>query len=362
MPESMVAPEAARESLRLEQRADLKSFLGLSLKNGLLNLVTLTLYRFWGKTEVRRRLWTSTYLNDEPFEYRGRGIELFIGFLIALGLGAVFLGLVFAVQFLGPLAALLILPAYIGLMALIGFALFAAFRYMASRTAWRGVRFHLAGSGVKYGFRYLGYIWLSALTLGWFWPAAQIRLAAPLWSGLHFGDRRFAFDMEDAKQENVYGPFLIMWAGMIVLYLGFAGVAFALFAASDFDPEQVSPAAMMALNYGIILFFALAVILLSLPYRTAMMRCIARGIRFDGVKVRLEVRTFAFGGLFLSNIVLLAISLGFLMPFVQARTAKFIFSRVKLVGDVDFAAIHQSRETGPRQGEGLADAFGLSIV
>ena len=112
----------------------------------------------------------------------------------------------------------------------------------------------------------------------------------------------------------------------------------------------------------IILFFALAVILLSLPYRTAMMRCIARGIRFDGVKVRLEVRTFAFGGLFLSNIVLLAISLGFLMPFVQARTAKFIFSRVKLVGDVDFAAIHQSRETGPRQGEGLADAFGLSIV
>lgn len=34
------------ETIQIEQRADPGAFLGLSLKNGLLNLVTLNLYRF----------------------------------------------------------------------------------------------------------------------------------------------------------------------------------------------------------------------------------------------------------------------------------------------------------------------------
>lgn len=46
-------------------------FVGLSFKNGLLNIVTLTLYRFWAKTEVRRRIWSGVSLNGEAFEYTG---------------------------------------------------------------------------------------------------------------------------------------------------------------------------------------------------------------------------------------------------------------------------------------------------
>jgi uncharacterized membrane protein YjgN (DUF898 family) len=133
----------AGEPLVLSQRADLKSFLGLSLKNGLLNIVTLTLYRFWGKTEVRRRVWSTTYLNDEPFEYTGRGVELFIGFLIALGvIGLPFLVVVFAAQLLGPvLTAAILLPLYIGLGFLVATA--------ASR---RSVTWRAAPHGAGYGF------------------------------------------------------------------------------------------------------------------------------------------------------------------------------------------------------------------
>ena len=101
------------EPVVLSQRGQLKSFAWLSLRNGLLNLITLTLYRFWGKTEVRRRLWATTYLNDEAFEYTGRGVELFVGFLLALlVLVLPYLCVIFAGQFLGPLFGLLILPLY----------------------------------------------------------------------------------------------------------------------------------------------------------------------------------------------------------------------------------------------------------
>ena len=97
---------ASPERLDLSQRINMRSMLGLSLRNGLLNLVTLTLYRFWGKTKVRARIWSSIYLNGEPLEYTGRGKELFLGFLFAAAVvGLPFLVAVFGAQFLGPVAA-----------------------------------------------------------------------------------------------------------------------------------------------------------------------------------------------------------------------------------------------------------------
>ena len=57
-------------------------FLGLSLLNGLLRILTLGVYHFWGKTEVRQRIWSAVRVDGEPLEYRGTGSELFRGFLI----------------------------------------------------------------------------------------------------------------------------------------------------------------------------------------------------------------------------------------------------------------------------------------
>src|SRR3990172_4344483 len=59
-----------------------QGFLGLSLLNGLLRIVTLGVYHFWGKTEVRQRIWSAVRVDGEPLEYRGTGGELLRGFLI----------------------------------------------------------------------------------------------------------------------------------------------------------------------------------------------------------------------------------------------------------------------------------------
>ena len=57
-------------------------FLGLSLLNGVLRILTLGVYHFWGKTEVRQRIWSAVRVDGEPLDYRGTGGELFRGFLI----------------------------------------------------------------------------------------------------------------------------------------------------------------------------------------------------------------------------------------------------------------------------------------
>ncbi len=356
-------------SLRIEQRAHLPSFLGLSLKNGLLNLITLTLYRFWGKTEVRRRIWASTYVNDDPLEYTGRGVELFVGFLIALAiLGLPFLLATFGAQLLGPaIAGLIVVVMYIGLMFLVGFGMFTAFRYMASRTALRGVRFHLKGRAMDYALSYFGYGWLSAITLGWFWPAAQRRLAGQLWGGLRFGDGRFRFDLEAARKVGVYGPYALGWVGLIVLYIVFAGALFGvmspMFAAAEGgDTPPVPGLGMMVAIYLLSTAMVVAIVAAFAPYHAASLRSVAAGTSFEGVRFSLDLKAGTMVCLMLSNIFLILVSLGFLMPFVQARTLKLVINRLQTSGAVDLDAIRQSAQAGPRTGEGLADAFGISPI
>ena len=69
---------------------DKPGLLRIALINALLFVVTLSLYRFWAKTNVRRHIWGCVHVNGEPLEYTGRGLELFLGALIVFGV-AIFL-------------------------------------------------------------------------------------------------------------------------------------------------------------------------------------------------------------------------------------------------------------------------------
>ena len=58
-PLSSVPPPAGSEALRLSWSQP-PGMVALSFKNFLLKIVTLGIYQFWGKTEVRRRIWSAS--------------------------------------------------------------------------------------------------------------------------------------------------------------------------------------------------------------------------------------------------------------------------------------------------------------
>ncbi|MDQ8028448.1 MAG: DUF898 family protein [Brevundimonas sp.] len=360
--------EAEGEALTFTTTLRPSGFLGLSLKNGLLNLITLTLYRFWGKTEVRHRVWKGVRLNGEAFEYTGRGVELFIGFLLAsVVLGVPFLVVVFAVQFGAEWMILFLLPMYIALPWLWGFGVFTAFRYMASRTTWRGIRFSLKGSAVNYGWLFLGVGILDGITMGWFRPAGERMLAEKIWDEVRFGDRRLRFRMARSQREGIYGPFAIGWVGTGVGFLLVTFIFIAILAATgDFsDPNSLSTPesdfAAMAIIYGVMLLLSPFALLIWAPYHAALLRSIAAGVSVDGASFRLEVRALSLWWLMISNLFMLLITFGFLMPWVQARTARYLITRLKSEGTARLNLAQQA-ERGPGTGEGLADAFGFSAI
>ena len=369
MSESDVAG-ASGEPIVLSQRGRLASFAWLSLRNGLLNLITLTLYRFWGKTEVRRRLWSTTYLNDEAFEYTGRGVELFVGFLLALLVIVLpSLVIVFGAQLLGPLVApLLMLPVYIFMLFIVGLGHFTAFRYLATRSSWRGIRFHMRGSAREFGIAWMGYATLSAITLGWFWPAADRRLAARLWGGLSFGDKKFEFDLKAARREGVYGAYALAWILGAVAYVILVAIVIGT-AASQVSaagtggkPPAADSVHLMLVTYAAAAAFTPVFIVVLAPNHAAMLRSIVAGIRFQGVKVTARVKWWEYAVLNLTNVFFLVISLGLLMPFVEARSRKFVISRLETEGGFDVSTVGQATGLRPGSGEGIADAFGFSAV
>lgn len=357
------AASARGESLVFTERLMPGKLVGLSFKNGLLNIVTLTLYRFWAKTEVRRRIWNGISLNDEPLEYTGRGMELFLGFLLALVLVVLpLLIVVFTAQFLAPqLAILIILPVYLVLFYLMGFGRFTAFRYLASRTSWRGVRFALTGSPWRYGWSYIGNMLLIGITLGWFAPAAERRLAAPLWDGLRFGDRVFRFDIDRARKVGLYAPFTLFWVGGVVLYAVFVGVMVGRMATLMPETPTEPSLAFVGFVYGALFVWVLFMTVLSAPYQAAVLRTLAAGTSLEGASFSFKVGWMELAGLMLTNLLLVIFTLGFLYPVMEARTARFLIRRLRSEGVVDLAAARQA-DQGPRTGEGLADAFGMATV
>lgn len=349
------------------------SYIGLALLNVLLNILTLTLYRFWGRTAIRRRLWAETSLDGEAFEYTGRGSELFKGFLIATF--AVFLPFILisgaAQAFLPPEQALLILfPLYLVMGLLFFAAIFLARRYQLSRTLWRGLRFSLDGSPWAYAGLAYAFSLLRFLTLGWYEPAARQRLAQKIWSRTRYGDEYFAFgeDVGENLAGPTYGYFAIGWfLSLPLAALTFAGFGYLAYTLGLVGPDARADAstdyrsAMMLgfLGVGAVAAAALVYILAYFPYQAAAMRRTAQLLSFGATRFRLRISTPGLLWLQVSNLLLIVVTLGLLFPMAQVRTWRFVVRNLEAVGPLHLQSVQQNPERGPRSGEGLAD--GLDI-
>jgi uncharacterized membrane protein YjgN (DUF898 family) len=138
----------------------------------ILTVVTLGIYRFWYKTDLRRWYWRNTLIGKTPLEYRGTARELLIGFLFALAI-VVPLSVLSAILglFAGELLDVVMRPvAGLAFVFLVQYGGYRSRRYRLTRTVWRGLRFDQAGSASVYAFRSLGWILATIVSLGLLFP------------------------------------------------------------------------------------------------------------------------------------------------------------------------------------------------
>ena len=208
---------------------------GLSILNGVLRILTLGVYHFWGKTEVRQRIWSAVRIDGEPLDYRGTGGELFRGFLIVFFL--ILLPLVvasfasLAVRCRRPEQGFYNLGFWGVVFLLSGIGIHRARRYRLSRTRWRGIRAGLSGRSRAFAWLYLWTMLLVPVTLGWIVPWRTVRLQKALFDDTRFGDKAFTFS---GRAGPLYKRFWLVWFAAIVLAIC---TLVAIFAIIGFDMQ-----------------------------------------------------------------------------------------------------------------------------
>lgn len=339
-------------------------FLGLSILNGVLRVLTLGVYHFWGKTEVRQRIWSAVRIDGEPLDYRGTGAELFRGFLIVFFLVLLPMGLA------GLAAALLLKPDdaargiydaafWTVLFGLSGFGIHRARRYRLSRTRWRGIRAGLSGPSWRFAWTYLWTMLLVPLTLGWIVPWRTVRLQKALFDDTRFGDKAFTFT---GRAGPLYKRFWVVWLAAVVLLVGaLAGV----FTVIGFDMLHGMPrprrltAGAIAESAAIVFVALLVFAIVRAWYTTRVLNYFAEQTKFEGTAFRLAAGVGSFVWLTASNYVIRVLSLGFLSPIAEARSTRYIVDRLAIDGPIAWNQIKQNPDALLKSGEGLAEAFNV---
>jgi uncharacterized membrane protein YjgN (DUF898 family) len=370
----------APKSLRFEY-VPRPGLLKIMFVNFFLNIITLTIYRFWAKTNVRRHIWSCIHVNGEPLEYTGTGKELFKGALMVFGLFLlpyilISQGLGF---YLGPghpavigLQMLFVLMIYV----LIGYAVYKARKYQLSRTNWRGIRGTLVGSAMTYSLTYFGSFLAKSFSLGWATPVMNTVLQEQIIGDMRFGDAAFKFK---GRAGPLYPTYALCWILAVVIF--FVGIAFVGYESSTWVGSEIAAAfdrvfhqnnqgdptpsdffnvwSIIGLFVAAFLAFMLVIPMLWAIYTAKEMRTFANYTRFDGAQFRLNATAGSIIWLTIVNLLLLIITLGIAFPFIIQRSVRYMIDRMTLEGAIDIDRIQQSAAALPTRGEGLADAFDL---
>ncbi len=364
-------PAPTLRVLRLEHDGRLREFLPIVLVNAILNIVTVTLYRFWAKTRVRRYLWAGMRLAGDRFEYSGQGLELFLGFLVVLaGVIVPMLAVSAVVEYYWAVEDPVRYGAfmtlfYLVVLFLIGVALYRARRYRLSRTVWRGIRPALVGRAWVYGLMYLAIYIVNGITAGWSYPWGRIRLAEQMMRHTRFGDRAFRFQ---ASSGPLYGRFALFWFGSIgalIMAMVIAGAVAAVVQIpleADFEDNPVAVAKVAAIGLAFLLALGLPIAALYAFYKARELALIADCMGFEGLTFRFDATTGSLIRLVMGNYLIIVLTLTLGYPLVQLRNFRYLSARFHAVGVIDFDAIRQSAAARPSVGEGLADAFDVGAV
>ena len=375
------APSPAPAGNRLEYDGAAGPVVKIAVSNSLRTLATLGVYRFWGKTRVRRYLWGRISFLGDRVEYTGTGRELLLGFIAAIVVLGLLGGSLFGIEIATGIDHPLYLVAqgiyFVGLLFLVFVAEYRARRYRLSRTEWRGIRFAQVGSSLRYALLALGWAAVTLLSLGTAYPVYRTRLQRYRMTHTSFGDRRLEFD---GRAAELLKTWFLAWFFLLptlgLTYIWYRAREFRYFAGkSRCGALSFASDLHTGAMFRIIVFFAVLTLLL-VGALFAMIIGLALFVTtivvptpewIESIQQANAPLVFGFSA---TNLVGYVIVMAVFLPVMAVLRMLFlihplfrdVLPSISVVGEEDYEAIAQSAQSMPRQGEGLADALDVGAV
>ncbi|MBM3506894.1 MAG: DUF898 domain-containing protein [Alphaproteobacteria bacterium] len=393
------APLAATEpqpgrALRLTFTGRGGEYFRIWIVNLALTILTLGIYSAWAKVRRLQYFYRHTSLAGSSFEYHANPIAILKGRLIAVALlvGYNFTGyleLPLGLALLGVL--LLVLPWMIQ----------RSLAFQLHNSSWRGLRFRFAGT-----LRGAYLAWMPALVIGMAFAGTGLVFA---WLGRQGPD--VAMDTIDNFGPRTVGATILLLIALLVLALPFAhrqiknyqhassrlGAAAFRFRAGvrsfywvyakgfgllfwivvlaiapliipiqevdSLDPEIRRAAIEQMLSLVMPIVFYAGPVFIVLPYFAARLRNLVwNGTSIEDHTFVSSLRAFGLGWLYLTNFVLMLLTVGLFKPFADIRLARYRLTHTELLarGSLDDFVAIQEREVGAA-GTEVAGAFDFDI-
>lgn len=315
-------PETSSHAAWLEYHGRAGGLFAICLTNLLLMIPTLGLYWFWGRTRLRRYVWSNTTLQGEAFDHTGSGGALLRGFLLmALVVLVPIAAATLVVRSAFPVDPMLQYGFAAAVSALVAFlvpvARYLRLRYLITHTEWRGIRGRLRGWALAFGLRSILFGVVALVSLGLAIPSMTVRLVSYGLNHVDIGDRRLRF-----RAGNLTWLYLAHLCRVLPLLIVGGVIAARIWGGSLPDVEPTGGIDWMGMPGGqaldrlaietvVILGIAgIAVLLANAWYHTLLYRMMAHNATITGLACHYSGTTAGLAGLWVINALIVAIPCG----------------------------------------------------
>lgn len=302
--------------------------------NLMLTLITLGFYSPWAKVRNNQYLYSHVQLDQSAFQYTANPWAIFRGRLLAL---VAFIAYTAASTFLPVVGAALGLFFLILMPAIINRAL----SFQLANTRYRNLRFGFRGSYAEAAWVFLGLPFLIPLTLGMITPYWWYRKERYLVDRLYYGNSAFQFS---ARASDYYHMAFAISLGIIAVLI--AVVVLSLLDLSLLSGVLIAIGYLLAFSY----------------YATA-----TTNLRFNfttnrGVSFRSQMQVTKMVSLYVTNTLLIVITLGLAIPVARVRMARYRAKTLQVIarGSLNrFVAAEQEHVSAA--GEQIGEMFDVDI-
>ena len=319
------------------------ALLPLLAKHVALSIVTLGLYSFWTRAEIRQYVLSNTRFGDGRFGYIGTGTGGSIGFAIGFFCGVIPLVGIPVIAFLSfPQIFPMVLAAavLIGLF-LWGVAEFHIRRFRGNNTVWQDVPLSMPGNGIGYAIVVFLLRLLAILTFGLTVPLLDAARAQRLGRAVWCGEQRVQLSLSAAP---LYKKYLLAWV-LFPFTLGFSAslyraAKFRYFAREvrmddvrfRFDSRTADVLFFELVNKSSILGITLTIGSVGF----ALMLLIGPLLGFENLLISLGTQIGISAGLAL---VIFALTLCVTSAILFVRKLEFFFQHIRAKGTIDAEAL-----------------------
>jgi len=365
--------------------------------NILLTIVTLGIYHPWAKVRTRRYFYGNTELDNANFEYHATGKQLFISYVIAMIIFAIYVGVGQVFPIVSGILAIVFLLAF-------PWIIWRSLKFNLRMTSYRNVRFGFSGGLSGSYATFLGYPIGMVLAMGiviavimgvlvpmlgeavgillvpvllLFYPlffAMFNKISSSyLTNGAHFGQGQFSADFE-------FKPFfMIMLKGMgLGLLLSMvAMIVIGLLAYFVVGPEQISSISeqMQGMEQGaqpdasffMLIFsvyaFLIPVVIYVIAYFKARHRTyILNETTLDNsINFESTLRANKFFGISFTNLLLLIFTLGLAYPWTAVRLYRYSTESIHVGASEGLDGYMSQKGHEGALGEELGEAFDIDV-